>query len=442
MADRRNDKRLAGFIVATATRGGAFETFCTPGQIIGWLKAAQAQVVTETAKSISLHPVFKNGHVGSETITVEIVAGSQLPTLVRVAVEHDSGPKTLNLNAIGPVSGLMHRVDETDNAWRESSASVPSNMTARPSRPADPLRAARPSPAPLASSVAPAKKPEVKTADPMSVTIEMVEALARVDDAAALVAAEALDRLSAREIVVSLSIIGERIRKARNAREIQHATMQQLRAVKMTEVMRQGVEALGYTVLVVPDGRRAMDVLRRLSAVSDPPNALRAVVEQVVVVTGRLARKFDLGIDLGEPQRIETGDVALLIELIRVGQDEEAMDLIDKLSRGKNVFPSVIRGILLFARALRGNVPRSEFIPLVDRYLKHQPHSRSVRAQAAIEELGRALYLNGDPVVVKGILQRQAADRNLSDDERTENLLSLVFATGWMAKRTKTALKM
>lgn len=75
-------------------------------------------MVSETPTSVSIHPVYKSGQVGSELISATTAPGSTLATRVVLTVGLESKPTTLNVNAYIKVVALMDKVSQSDPSWK------------------------------------------------------------------------------------------------------------------------------------------------------------------------------------------------------------------------------------------------------------------------------------------------------------------------------------
>jgi hypothetical protein len=86
--------------------------------VFTWLKATHVEVVEESANSVVVRPVFSTGQVGTEAIAAEVSAGTRLPTRVRLRVQLNAKPGTMNLNALGSIVKLMQQIGAADTSWR------------------------------------------------------------------------------------------------------------------------------------------------------------------------------------------------------------------------------------------------------------------------------------------------------------------------------------
>jgi hypothetical protein len=117
-SDLKRMNKVTDFATSAAKRGGAFETSCSPEQILAWLKATRIQVVDESPTALSVNPIYKHGNVGSEVISAQVSAGSKLPTLVTIEVQLNAQPGSVNPNAIPPIFGLLSQVSKVDPTWQ------------------------------------------------------------------------------------------------------------------------------------------------------------------------------------------------------------------------------------------------------------------------------------------------------------------------------------
>jgi hypothetical protein len=101
-------------------RGGAFETNCTPREVLDFAaRCTDAQVAERSERSVSLRPRYKDGRLGPGTITVVTMVGQQLRTGVSVRLSGGVGlvDGTLNLDAVGPITSLIMQVMRVDPGW-------------------------------------------------------------------------------------------------------------------------------------------------------------------------------------------------------------------------------------------------------------------------------------------------------------------------------------
>lgn len=131
-------------------------------------------------------------------------------------------------------------------------------------------------------------------------------------------------------------------------------------------------------------------------------------------------------------------DVLQLIDAIRRDtlKEPDASEAVDRglrrIGNDKNL-QTVISSLIVLGQILQRQVPRERLEPVVMSEISRSPHEKSRAASAAVSDLGRALFLNGTSDDVAAIVAAQGRDPHLSTDERSDNLLNLVFAAGWIA---------
>jgi hypothetical protein len=128
-------------------------------------------------------------------------------------------------------------------------------------------------------------------------------------------------------------------------------------------------------------------------------------------------------------------DVLILIEAIRAGADPVVEGYLDDIdSNPKQNLAVVAEGLCIFGGALIDKHDLVTLEPVVTTMLNRPPKPRSAGATAAVNELGRAIFLHGDPDTVVQIYVRLVNSPNLTDPEKSQLLLECLFAAGWIAQ--------
>lgn len=129
-------------------------------------------------------------------------------------------------------------------------------------------------------------------------------------------------------------------------------------------------------------------------------------------------------------------DVLRLVEAIRDKDNAQVSRGLQKVgSRDDNVLV-VLQALRIFGQVVRSKADETDLVPIVERCINTSPREKSEAARSAINELGRALFLDGASETITAIALAQGRDTRLTEEERSENLLNLVYAAGWISQQT------
>jgi len=105
----------------------------------------------------------------------------------------------------------------------------------------------------------------------------------------------------------------------------------------------------------------------------------------------------------------------------------------------KNLYAD-LEALNFFGRFVSEHINRKELEPVVDKCINTFPEPLTPAATKAVNELGKAVLFGAGPKEIGRVLAAQSRDASLTTEERSTNLLHLVFAAGWIAQRTKVEL--
>lgn len=117
--ERKRQKALGSAVGEFSMRGGTFRTVCPPDVVLSWLaESDRAEVISQDAAQVTAHPVFKSGDVGSEVVVLRAAPTTNGTVTAQLELQGiTKDPNTLNMNALGPVSAVLKRLDDSDPDW-------------------------------------------------------------------------------------------------------------------------------------------------------------------------------------------------------------------------------------------------------------------------------------------------------------------------------------